>query len=182
MAKIDQQLESCFTEHLPYEIRMMRYEYSKMVALNMIPKAPSVELEMNSAIEGFCLHARNLMEFFKNKSDFDPREFTVRGYPLNKRFLRDSFLSKLNAQLTHLSSRRTSDPKEKLHGPDFDELKRAIEAEISRMIENLKPEWRSKCTFGDASAVIVQLGSSPSSTNYISSAASVVTDVRTVGS
>jgi hypothetical protein len=89
--------EEFFTDHLPYEINMLRVSFALLSTGVMGPALTNV------LIESFCVHARNLIEFFKNKDscDFDPRDFAIAAYQLEKRFLRDSILPKINNQISH---------------------------------------------------------------------------------
>jgi hypothetical protein len=133
-----------FTEHLPYEIGMVRDSMNALIT----PQLP--EFEKNAFIETFCLHARNLIEFFKNKDacDFDPRSFVDAFFRLNKRFIGDAALPRINEQISHLTKGRTANPKEKINGVDLGEMHQAIEAEIERFAQHLKPEWQGKWKVG----------------------------------
>lgn len=52
---------ACFARHLPYEIDMFRELYPELSS------GKYSQLLHNSHIESFLIHARALIEFFKNK-------------------------------------------------------------------------------------------------------------------
>jgi hypothetical protein len=137
-------LDEFFKEHLPYEIGMMRDSIHALAIRDGLG-----EFEKNAFIETFCLHARNLIEFFKQKDpcDFDPRDFT-HGFELNKRFIGDRALPKINRQVSHLTKGRTKDTARKITGDELTKMHQAIEAEIKRFAQHLKPEWREKWKVG----------------------------------
>jgi hypothetical protein len=141
-------LDEFFTEHLAYEIGMMRDSIHALATRDKLS-----EFEKNAFIETFCLHARNLIEFFKQKDpcDFDPRDFT-NGFELNKRFIGDGALPKINKQVSHLTKGRTEDPTQKIDGQELTDVHKAIEAEIERFAPHLKPEWRERWKVGPPQA------------------------------
>ena len=90
-----------FDEHLLYEIQMFRFAYGRLLDGN------HDRATANALIECFLLHSRNLIEFQTKKScDFDPRDFTDK-FQLNKRFISDDKLPRINVHLSHLSVGRT---------------------------------------------------------------------------
>lgn len=132
-------LDEFFTEHLPYEIGMMRASILALATRQLDG------FETNAFIETFCLHARNLIEFFKRKEscDFDPRDFTVAGFKLHKRFIGDGALQRINRQISHLTKGRTADRAQKINGNERVEMLQAIEKEIDRFLQHLTPERRA---------------------------------------
>jgi hypothetical protein len=130
-----------FCEHLPYEIDMMRGMYAEL------KKGPhSVQLLQNSHIESFHIHARNLIEFFKNKTpcDFDPRLFTEPSYQPDGNFISAGLEAKINQQISHLTAQRTGAQEGKL-GPDqWTEIGEAIEEQIERFEKALKAKYKPK--------------------------------------
>ncbi|QOZ77013.1 hypothetical protein XH83_17050 [Bradyrhizobium sp. CCBAU 53351] len=99
-------------------------------------------------IECFHLHARNLIEFFKNKDpcDIDPRRFTKPGYEPNGNFIANDLEARMNQQISHLTAKRTDDPTKQLGPKERQEISKAIEAEITRFEKALTPQsealWR----------------------------------------
>src|SRR5262249_56115881 len=71
--------EEFFTQHLLYEIDMLRATYE-------LARAARPGAEHDAMAESFLMHARNLIEFFQDRPscDFDPRMFTVGTYQLHK--------------------------------------------------------------------------------------------------
>ena len=107
------------------------------------------QLIHNANIEAFLIHARNLIEFFKNKApcNFDPRLFTAPDYEPDGNFIDSSLEAKINQQISHLTAERTAIAEEQL-GPDqWAKIKKAIEAEIARFEKALAPEYQAKWTF-----------------------------------
>jgi hypothetical protein len=136
----DAVLKEFFNEHLPYEIEMMRGLYDELST------GSSTWLMHNARIESFHIHARNLIEFFKNKRpcDFDPRLFTHGRYQPNGNFVDNRLEGKINQQISHLTADRTSDATKKLGPRDWAKIKGAVEKEIARWEEALSPEYKAK--------------------------------------
>ena len=130
-----------FDEHLPYEISMLRFTFLEL-------QQPVAGPLGNVLIEAFCLHARNLIEFFKNKDscDFDPREFTAAGHRLHKSFLPGALLMRINEQISHLTANRTVISAEKIGPADRLRMFMAIEGEVTRFASGLsliyRPRWQ----------------------------------------
>jgi hypothetical protein len=131
-------LGELLTEHIPYEIRMMRF-----AMFSLLENRQRCDLEQNALIEAFCLHARTLIEFFKDKYRFGPIDFTVPGFRLQKRFIGDSALARLNEQVAHLTERRRTKIAEKINVAEMQKMLRDIEAEIERFGRHLKPEHQT---------------------------------------
>jgi hypothetical protein len=128
-----------FTEHLPYEISMMRG------SIEVLSTPLLGTFATNAFIETFCLHARNLIEFFRNKEgcEFDPQDFTTAAFEVKTAFIGNGPLQWINKQVSHLTKGRTKDPAEKINTADIAEMNRAIEAEIERFLRHLTPERRA---------------------------------------
>ena len=140
----DEKVSECFARHLPYEIDMLRELYLELLS------GKYSQLLHNSHIESFLIHARNLIEFFKNKEpcDFDPRLFTDESYEPNRQFINSKLLDKINEQIAHLTADRTAVASEQLGPTHWAQIKEALESEISRFEKTLKPEHNPtwKCT------------------------------------
>jgi hypothetical protein len=130
--------EEFFSRVLPYEISMFRATYA-------LARAPRPEAENRALVESFLLHARNLIEFFKDKPscDFDPRMFTVASYQLDKDFIADAVLPRINAQISHLTVRRISSDAAKLGPRDWALIVRALDGEINRFRNALAADYRA---------------------------------------
>jgi hypothetical protein len=129
-------------EHLPYEIMMLRYAFDQLQTLER-------GLLANAFIETYCLHARNLIDFFW--ADASPKgrtptanHFTTRDY-LKVRgpdVRRGDLYAELNHQIAHLSYNRTRNHREKIDGRDRAILLQAIEAAVSEFGQHLRDEYK----------------------------------------
>jgi hypothetical protein len=95
-------------DHLPYEIKMMRFAHK------MLHQQHQDRMMLNSLIECFCTHARNLIDFFNKKDDHRDdalaRDFVGCSYnqfagalPEDIKRLR----KKIHKQIAHITYRRT---------------------------------------------------------------------------
>jgi len=137
----EQQLQDFLEEHLPYEVDMLRGTFELLQ--NETSHARAYAL-----MESFCIHGRNLIEFFKNKDscDFDPRKIAKDGYELRKTFIDSSHLERINEQISHLTRKRTRTAAEKI-GPSTRKLiLDRVEDELERLKRGLNqkyiPMWR----------------------------------------
>jgi hypothetical protein len=129
----DKKLKEFLHEHLPYEIDMFRWTYIQL-------QIPAPVMLRNALIESFCIHSRNLLEFFSGShqawpvTDFCDAHFT----PLDKSRCQ-SPLTRISNQIAHLGKSRTSDPNRKINVTD-PAIANLIEPEIGRFIKHLRPE------------------------------------------
>lgn len=102
--------------------------------------------QQNLQVEGFALHARNLIEFLKNGDacGFNPADFTTNAFSVNRTFIRQTLVDMINEQISHLSSDRTENQNEKFDEPQWLETADAIEKEFKRWTDNLIPDWAVK--------------------------------------
>lgn len=119
--------------HVCYEVEMMREAFRRLAV-----GAPD-QFTRNIHIEAFHLHARNLIEFFKNKDpcDIDPRRFTETGYQPDGNFINASLEAKINQQISHLTAKRTDNPADQLGPNEFAAIAAAIEKQIARFESSL---------------------------------------------
>lgn len=131
--------EEFFTEHFPFEISMLRATYE-------LARAPKPAAEHNALVESFLMHARNLIEFYKDRPscDFDPRMFTVASYQLNKDFIPDSVVARINRQTSHLTAKRISHASDELGPRDWTLILRALEEEMNRFAKALTRDYAAK--------------------------------------
>lgn len=131
-------LKELFEHHLPYEIGMMRYAYTVLAT-------PIGQLAVNVHIEAFCLHVRNLLEFFESDKKYSVGAFVAPGW---KRF--DGVTSRqlsrmrslLNNQISHLAvDQRTADPVKKIGHAERQAMLVMIETELERLRHGLAPGW-----------------------------------------
>jgi hypothetical protein len=121
--------------HLCYEVQMMRELYRQL------DKGAYNQFDRNLHIESYHLHARNLIEFFKNKDpcDVDPRRFTKPGYEPDGNFIDKDLEAKINQQISQLTAKRT-DRGDQLRPKQWREISEAIEGEIFRFEKSLTKE------------------------------------------
>jgi hypothetical protein len=131
--------EEFFTEHLPYEISMLRATYE-------LARAPRPAAEHNALVDSFLMHARNLIEFYKDRPscDFDPRMFTNASYQLNRDFVADSLVARINRQTSHLTAKRISNAADELGPRDWALILRALEEETSRFAKAMTKDYAAK--------------------------------------
>lgn len=131
--------ESDWIKHLCYEIEMFR------TCFLILKNGTNNQFERNMHIECFILHARNLLEFFKNKnhSDVDPRRFTNTSYNPDGNFINNSLERKMNQQISHLTSDRIKNNENQLIAKNFHEISISIEDEIKRFEACLKPQFQA---------------------------------------
>jgi hypothetical protein len=135
-----EQLDSLIKHQIPYERSMMRE--SLAAALNGAPN----QFQHNLHVEGFALHARNLIEFLKNGDacSFHPADFTTPDFSIERTFIRGTLVEMINTQISHLTTGRTEKREEKFDAPHWRETAEAVEEELNRWIANLKPVWAAK--------------------------------------
>lgn len=135
-----QRQDALVQHHLPYELWMMRE------SLAAARRGAATRFQQNLQVEGFALHARNLIEFLKNGEacGFNPADFTTKAFSVNRSFIRATLVDMINEQISHLTSDRTEKQNEKFDEPEWLETADAIDKEFKRWIDNLTPEWATK--------------------------------------
>lgn len=129
--------EEILGEHLPYELWMLRETYKR---LNF--PAEDVVLR-NALIEAFCIHARQLLEFFDNKQGKHAKEFTGGHYvAAHLTGLTKSERDMLNTQIAHVTGKRTVDSAEKIGHALRAKLLTALEREAMHFEGMLAPEFK----------------------------------------
>jgi hypothetical protein len=131
--------EEFFNEHLPYEITMLRAAYD-------LARADRPASEHNAMVDSFLMHARNLIEFYRDKPgcDFDPRMFTNASFQLNREFIADSLATRVSAQISHLTARRISQAADELGPREWALILRALEEETARFVRALTKDYAAK--------------------------------------
>src|SRR5271169_3273197 len=108
MATQDQKIEH-LTEHLPYELLMLRHTRERM-------SSPRYPLDWNAHYESFAVHARNLFDFLMNdatQANFKASHFSTFKASKNaevQRLIRQDF----HSQILHLGKNRESDEDRKV--------------------------------------------------------------------
>jgi len=146
MAKPTPQNNHAFLgHHLQYEVQMLRITYAFL--RHGIPAVEgdkdARQLVANVFIESFCVHARNLIEFFEGigNCDFDPTQFAVAGYSVRKQL--GPAYGKICEQISHLTTGRTESVG-KIDDTFRDDVLAKLEVEVERLEQNLAPAFRLK--------------------------------------
>jgi hypothetical protein len=125
--------------HLPYELLMLRYTHGKL-------PEQQYQLDFNSRLECFAVHARLLINFLSNHekgdSNFEARDFTP-SYKCPKRDHLYGALERLRRQIMHLGKARPTNPRGKFNRRDADKIYQWIEPALAQFIESLAPRYRS---------------------------------------
>ena len=134
--------------HVYYELSMLRYTYGKLleaekfIALDPTARQKAIPY-MNALIEAFCIHARNLDEFFQSTGESDTlkaRKFADGFYrPLPSNTERKRIIKKIHKQIGHLSKKRTSVPAEQIDTADRVKLFSILTAEADNLTQHLLP-------------------------------------------
>jgi hypothetical protein len=148
---MDPRKERMLTEHLIYEIDMLRASVAALDGPGLVGPP------RNMAIETFWLHARNLIQFFNLRKNV---EDTCEGVASAKDFTDNNFQTGLqlgtledliNYQICHLQYGRASNADEKLGGCEIWRVKDALEREItkfeSHLTDEARPLWEAKPRF-----------------------------------
>jgi hypothetical protein len=135
--KFDALAKELLRRHIPYEVNMLRATYKELLA-----PSPS-RLIRNVVIESFHIHARNLIEFFKNDKQcvVDPRRYMTPDYRIDGDFIARSLETRISQQIVHLTAQRIAG-KGQLDNPERDQTVTAIEQQISRFEKHLTKEWQ----------------------------------------
>ena len=142
--------EELIGEHLSYEIKML-HETRK--ALRGEPV--SSQVIANALMESFCLHARNLNEFFLEvirPDTLKASDFATSDYrrPENHEDRRALF-QKINKQVHHMTTERTSVPEDKIGPADREEMYSWVHAFLRHFAKYIRPELHRvwKIRFGE---------------------------------
>jgi hypothetical protein len=114
----------------------------------------------NAFIESFCIHARNLIEFYRGKGEVNAGHFTADGIykpkfvAANSRALGNSLYDKLNQQVAHMTKDRTTDPKKKIGSNDRERIMEALRKETASFLVLMNPPMAGAISVGcsDSSA------------------------------
>jgi hypothetical protein len=139
--KIKHSMEDIIKEHLPYEMAMLRATFKYL-------QLDHGEVIDNALINSFCVHARNLIDFFAGtkeaqdrsiaKTFTDPAYNPFKGHDVR----REPIYGKLNKQITHLAYGRATADSEKIGPKDWEALLRLINEEADNFVSHLKPVYK----------------------------------------
>jgi hypothetical protein len=180
MAKTAHKLQEVFNKHIPYEIGRLIEMYDLLLKPDPYRSVaePTRETIDDALIVGFCIHAKNLVEFFEQKPHKHyaaAADYTDQGYQpweIAHGTVAHELKGKLNNQLSHLSYERTEEPNEKIGVNERKQLLDMIHDQLVRWIGHLKPEYdRSKVSIGALgaarAAVIAGIGGTTNTTGDV---------------
>jgi hypothetical protein len=130
----DQQKKDYLAEHLPYELKMLRYTYQQMLQEQHY-------LLWNAHYESFAVHARCLVDFLTNG---DPRNVNARefvAYKVVKGNIQGP-MNQLNEQVFHLAKKRPKDVVGKFDTGDAEVVRRWIEENFADFLNQLEDKQR----------------------------------------
>jgi hypothetical protein len=96
----------------------------------------------NALIEAFCIHARNLDEFFACKKGVTACNFTTNAY--KPEGLANDHVRKLNHQIAHIDQKRTTNVSDKINGNDRRGMLRNIMVQRQLFVGCLADRWKSE--------------------------------------
>ena len=133
----DEEITKCLDDHLPYEINMLR------VAARGLSEVGARGMSANIFIEVFCVHARNLIEFFDGRwaqpDDLMASELAGYTCKVDLKEQRD----RINKRIAHLTAERVRGDGNKISHLECLRTYIELENEIERFMEGLTPEMRS---------------------------------------
>jgi hypothetical protein len=152
--------------HLNYEIWMLEETNRK----------PHVdEVIKNALIESFCVHARNLFEFFMEEAPQYTHDY--RPFSRVTKSRRKAILKKLNVHITHVKFQgRATNDADKITDPERGQMLNILSDEIREFRTHLMPQY-SAAEIRDLPRVPIgpSLASGPHTTTTTSSTVSVTT-------
>jgi hypothetical protein len=128
-------------KHLFYEVWMLGSTLKKLKAEEHPDRKTA-----NALIESFCIHARNLNEFFLENGKDDTLKassFATPDYrrPCNPNDRRELF-AKINKQIAHLTEARTTVEDDKIGNKERDAMYVFLYEDLGNFNRHLKPELR----------------------------------------
>jgi hypothetical protein len=160
MAKINATDQDILGHHLPYEFEMLQGTY---LALE---KGGHDTIIANALIESFCIHARQLVEFFNNQQGRRATEFTGGNYVAAHLGSLGDTATKLNTQIAHLTGQRTTDDTKKIGPDDRRKLLTALEREAQNFAAHLSQNHKG--IFAPPTPItLIDASAQPCATNHI---------------
>lgn len=129
-----------FCEHLPYELAMLRASRGLLS-----PWPPQLWAVQNALLEACALHARNLVEFFRNDEGgcaFRVRAFVSPAYVVRPGFLPRHYRDKLHT-VVHLTGQRTATGPARLNSDDLASIEHHIGEALADFLAHLLPHYRA---------------------------------------
>jgi polyphosphate kinase len=145
-------------KHVGYELDMLVYTFDKLLLVEQPVERSLQAGQVNALIEVFCIHARNLDEFFQGSGRGDTLKaetFADGEYtPLMSDKERKNLVRKINKQISHLTEQRTSEAKEKIGTADRAKLLYILIAEADNFTQHLQPHLRRAWKYAPAAATV----------------------------
>jgi hypothetical protein len=135
--------------HLFYEVFMLGETRRKLNE-----RDAKDQITANALMEAFCIHARNLNEFFLENGWDDTLKastFATENYQRPEPTkIRQAVFAKINKQISHLTEARTAVAQEKIGPLEREQMFCVLFDELKKFSEHLKPELRPawKVVFG----------------------------------
>jgi hypothetical protein len=127
------QMKDCLQEHLPYELRMLKFAGARL--------QDTRGDRFNAFFECFVVHARSLYEFVTNTGDsrsFMAKDFGVkRKIPQARRDLVHGTIKTLNQHVFHIGKRRPREIEKKVSSGQLKEVQSWIEEEMQAFVAAL---------------------------------------------
>jgi hypothetical protein len=145
---MDEAKRLALMRHLTYEIDMFENSFNALVEGGFTDDRV-VWFRMNSAIECFWIHARNLLEFLTHPRNATPtgivsaQDFTD-GYRFDFKMKQIDTL--INEQIAHLKYERKATSEEQLGSAEVWRVKETIDREVREFERTLLPGARSLWT------------------------------------
>src|SRR5262245_20443645 len=134
----EDEIENCLKDHLPYEINMLRVAAIRLTKI----KVPSTDA--NVYVELFCMHARNLIEFFDRRWE---RRGDFKAYQLADGYTCEVDLEetrdRINKRIAHLTTGRVRGNDKKNSVGECFRTYTKLENEIERFMACLPKQRRS---------------------------------------
>lgn len=145
MQKSVEKRDGWIEEHLLYEIQMLDRTHN---LLDWTDPALPEGVILNALIESFCVHARTLIEVFREET-----EATQSGngqkqwHALTSGFVQrgkyKDYDKLLNNQISHLGDLRERDPVKKIDRKVRVALVNSLRQDLALFKQHLKPQWQS---------------------------------------
>lgn len=130
-------------KHVGYELDMLVYTFDKLLLVEQLVRRSFQAGQVNALIVTFCIHARNLDEFFQGAGRADTLKaetFADSEYtPLESDKERKDLVRKINKQISRLTEQRTSEAKEQIATADRAKLFYILIAEADNFTRHLQP-------------------------------------------
>ena len=180
MAKVDRIIRLYMKDAIPYELGMARYAHNQIISITKFPTTPDELRRINLQIEGFALHARNLIDFFYNhgqssinnkRGNLGAWRFVLQNTPMaTKRNLSkatERLYDLMHDQVLHLGRGRKSTARGKFGTKKIIYLMKQIKSQARIFDRDLDPGYKAHApgNFGLPQPAKVTLTGRASATN-----------------